>query len=322
MSEFLGLELSSLCLALQKSADTLILYHARPDGDAIGSAYALRGILSALGSDCFCRCVDKIPTRLAFLTEEDQLPAGFSPERVISVDSASPAQLGALFDEYKVDIMIDHHASGTPYADNYIRSDASATGEIIFDISRCLLKSGALSQIPDGVDRLIYAAISSDTGCFRYSNVTPHTHRVAAELVDHVDAADINRRMFEIKTAEQLLVERAAMERMERYCGGRISVVAIDHADIAALGLPADKLDTLIDVARCVDGADVAISVRRVTPGSSFRVSMRSNSDINVAAACALFGGGGHVRAAGCNIEAEELSEAIQKAIKALEEQM
>ena len=322
MSDFLRLDLPTLCKKLSEKKSTLILYHARPDGDAVGSAYALKKILSAMGMAAFCRCVDKIPSRLAFLTDEDVIPEGFSPERVISVDSASPSQLGSLFDEYKVDLMIDHHGAGEPYADNYIVPDAAATGEIIFDISRALVSLGALEKIPDGADRLIYAAISSDTGCFKYSNTKPHTHRVAAVLVENVDAADINHRMFEIKTADQIRVERAAYDRLRSFFDGRLVIAAIDHGEIAELGLPHDKLDLLVDIARSIEGAEAAMSIRRTEKGGAFRASMRSNSDITVARIAQKFGGGGHIKAAGCNISADNLDGAIALAVRAFEEQM
>ena len=322
MSEFLSLTLPELCERLRERKDTLILYHARPDGDAVGSAYALKKILSAMGMRAFCRCVDKIPSRLAFLTEEDTVPEGFSPERVISVDSASPSQLGALFAEYKIDLMIDHHSAGEPYADNYIVPEAAATGEIIFDISRHLLCLGALESIPDGADRLIYAAISSDTGCFKYSNTQPHTHRVAAVLVENVDAADINHRMFEIKTADQIKVERAAYDRLKSFFDGRLVIAAIDHDEIESLGLPLDKLDVMVDIARSMEGAEAALSLRRTEKGGAFRASMRSNSDINVAKIAGKFGGGGHIKAAGCNIAAENIEAAIELVVKAFGEIM
>ena len=322
MSEFLSLSLPELCERLSERKNTLILYHARPDGDAVGSAFALKKILEAMGMHAFCRCVDKIPSRLAFLAEDDILPEGFSPERVISVDSASPSQLGALFSEYKIDLMIDHHGAGEPYADNYIIPEAAATGEIIFDISRHLMYRGALQKIPEGADRLIYAAISSDTGCFKYSNTKPHTHRVAAVLVENVDAADINHRMFDIKTSEQIRVERATYDRLESFFGGRLVIAAIDCDEIESLELPHDKLDVMVDVARSIEGADAAISLRRTERGGDFRASMRSNSDINVAKIAQKFGGGGHIKAAGCNIAAESIKEALDLLVKAFEDRM
>ena len=151
----------------------LILFHVNPDGDAIGSAFAMRALLESVGKRAVCVCADEIPERLAFATEGAQnsvalenIPADFNPDMIISVDTASPAQLGALYDIYKdkIDLMIDHHGKGTPYADNYILPEASSCGEVLYGICLELARRYSLAAIPDEVNRLIYTAISSDTG--------------------------------------------------------------------------------------------------------------------------------------------------------------
>ena len=124
--------------------ETLILFHVRPDADAIGSAFALRACLEAMGSRTLCVCADEIPDRLRFLTDphqssckmENLLAPAFEAQRIVTVDVAAPGQLGALYDlfEGKIDLMIDHHGRGTRYADGWVDGSFAATGEMIFEL--------------------------------------------------------------------------------------------------------------------------------------------------------------------------------------------
>ena len=329
MMNFKKLSLDELCEKLCENKKTLIVYHVRSDADAVGSAFALKEIFRLMGIPSVCLCADEVPERLRFLSEDVQgsvVPpdgAAFGHERAISVDSASPAQLGSLFEMLRrdVDIMIDHHGTGTVYADNYIDASASATGEIIYTIAKRLKELGKLEVITPRIINCVYAAISSDTGGFRYANVTPTTHRMAAELVEAgADSVDINHRLFESKTLKQVSAEGEAAKRLRLYSDGKIASVTIPYTSMEALGLNEESLETVIDIPRTVGGAMVAISVRQPKPEGVFRVSMRSMSDVDVAAICKKFGGGGHVRAAGCTIEASGIDEAEALIVSASEE--
>ena len=327
IDSFKKLSFEELCDKLCENKRTLIIYHARPDADAVGSAFALQELLGYMGIPAICACEDEVPARLTFLSEDvqgsvlldDDMMLGH--ERVISVDSASPQQLGALFNKLHkdIDLMIDHHAEGKVYADNYVRPEAAATGEIILDIAKYLLEKGRIGRISERVYGCIYAAISSDTGCFRYSNVTPATHRYAAELVEAgVDTADINHRLFESKTLKQLKAEGEAARRLVTYEGGRVAAVTFPYSSKFALGLGDEHLETIIDIPRSLAGVEVAFAVRQPTEERNFRVSMRSNCDFDVSAVCAKFGGGGHARAAGCSLNAGGIHEAEESILEAI----
>ena len=309
-------------LALLKTPQpTCILFHARPDGDAVGSAFALAQWLSAMGSPAWCLCADEVPERLRFLTKglqesvlPEHCPSTFSSARVISVDTASPAQLGALWERFadKISLMIDHHGKGTPYADHYICPQAAACAEVVFD-----LMAQAGTDVPAGAAALLYAGISSDTGCFRYSNVTRNTHLCAAALVESgIDAAEINRRLFEVKSKELLHAEHAGFERLALHDHGKIAVITFPYALRAELGLREEHLETLVDVARCVQGVEVAVAIRQSTPDGVFRVSMRANVDFDVARVAAAFGGGGHRRAAGATLMAVDIAAAERAVVR------
>ena len=326
------LNLVSLCERLCENKNTSIVFHARPDGDAVGSAFALKLIFDALGISSYCICADPVPRRLAFITDGiqdsvsyDSIPVTFNVERTLSVDCGSIKQTGALAERVTPEISIDHHSSCEKFADTYLDSTAAATGEIIFDIAKQLIASGRLDE--SKLDRrfysCVYAAISSDTGSFRYSNATPKTHRCAAELIEKgIDAPDINRRLFEIKTASSLRAMSLAIENMHVYCDGRISIVALDKDQIDKADILPEDCDMFIEAARSVEGSEIAISIRKTSDSEDFRASMRSSGKADVSAVCRAFGGGGHVRAAGCNIAAKDINEALLLALKEAERQL
>ena len=319
LNQFRALDMSELCEKLSKNCNTLILFHARPDADAVGSAFALRELLYAMGIPAMCACSDEVPERLQFLSYAMQGSVVFDEDmkldfdRVISVDSASPSQLGSMFDRVRkdVDIMIDHHGKGSIYADNYIDPDAAATGEIIYEIAKKLLADGKISAIPHRAIQCIYAALSSDTGCFKFSNTTPRTHRLAAELLEAgADALYINHMLYESKSKLQLKAEGEAARRLNVYADGRVASVLIPYSVKCELGLLDEHLETVIDIPRSVAGVEVAFVVKQPEDKNFFRVSMRSSSDFDVSEICARFGGGGHIRASGCGIEAPDIETA------------
>lgn len=317
--DFKAFSFEELCDKLCEDKKTLIIYHSHPDADAIGSAFALRELLTMMGIQTICACVDEVPARLEFLTEDVQggvvLEDGFllGHERVISVDSASPQQLGALFEKLHrdIDIMIDHHGTGKIYADNYIRPEAAATAEIIFDVASYLAEQGRIPYVPQRAYNCIYAALSSDTGCFKYSNVTPGTHVIASELVAAgVDTAEINHKLFDSKSLKQIKAEGEAARRLTVYEKGRVAAVTFPYSSKFAIGAAEEHLETIIEVPRSLAGVEVAFAVKQPEEKNVFRVSMRSNGEFDVSKVCALFGGGGHAKAAGCTVEAGGIYEA------------
>ena len=198
--------------------------------------------------------------------------------------------------------MIDHHGIGEAYASNcYIRPEAAATGEILFDLVKLLASNGRI-EVTEALCTNLYAAISGDTGCFRFSNATPKTHMRAAELLAcGIDAADINHRLFECKSEEQLRAEAAGVSNLQVFGDGKIAVITFPYALKAALNLSDEHLETLIDVARSLEGVCVAICIRQPQSEGRFRASVRSSCNYDVSALCRKFDGGGHVRAAGCD---------------------
>ena len=328
MSQYAPLSFEEVLVGLESPANTLILLHRGPDADAVGSAFALKKLLEDLGSRAWCVCSDEIPGRLRFLCDGEQssllvdsIPEDLEATRIISVDTASPTQLGSLWELYegRIDMMIDHHGKGEPYAPHYIRPEAAATGEIMFDLVKQLATDGRV-KITDDLCTDLYAAISSDTGGFRFSNVTPETHLRAAELTaSGIDCARINQLLFDTKTMEQLRAQAAGISNLTTYADGRIAVITFPYAIKAALGLSDEHLESLVDVARSLMGAQIAIAIRQPGTEGVFRVSVRSCCDYDVSALCAAFGGGGHQKAAGCTVTAPDINAAVEKLIAAID---
>ena len=321
MAHYKRLSLQETAEKLQAQVNTLIILHRHPDGDAIGSGFALRLLLEAMGCDVRCSCDDELPERLAFLVPHanesikyDALPSDFTPAQIIAVDTASPAQVGQQYALYegRIDLMIDHHQRGEMYADGWIMGGCSSTGEMIYELSRELVRMNKLSKIPQGVDKLLYAAVSSDTGCFRYSNVSPDTHRIAAALLrsattgEGFDPAEINHLLFEVKSEKLLLAEKLGLERLQRLADGRIGIVTFPIELKCRHGILDEHLETLVDIPRSLEGVEIAVAIRQPGQENVFRVSMRSCGDADVSAICASFGGGGHIKAAGCTITCHE----------------
>ena len=315
------LTLPETAARLPSNESVLILLHRHPDGDAVGAGFGLKRLLETMDCTAYCVCEDEIPERLRFLTEGMQesirvenLPADFATTRIISVDTASPAQAGTIYPLYegRFDLMIDHHAKGEMYADGYVDGSASSAGELVFRLSRELVRMGRLDSIPVEVDHLLYASISSDTGCFRYSNASPATHRAVAELLESKpDAAEINHRLFGVKSFDLLRAEKVGFDRLRLFADGKLGIVDMPYAVKTEMGFSDEHFDTLVDIARGLQGVQVAAAIRQPTDEGLYRVSMRSSCHVDVAAICASFGGGGHVKAAGCTILCDRGMEAV-----------
>ena len=321
------LSLLAACEIIKKSGRALILGHVNPDGDCLGSAFALSEIIGMCGGHADVGCDGKVPERLGFMCGEVLSPDKVITncyDTIISVDVASPGQLGDFAPLIPdVRLMIDHHGSGEAFADNLIDSSASAAGEIIYRIYAQLLQDNAI--VPNTrVLRLIYAAIISDSGSFKFSNTTAYTHGIAAELTAAINrssdgglsTSDICRLMFGRFTVREMTAKMLAIQNMRFYEDGRLALVVLSSDVLDANGLDESDIGGVIETPRCIDGVLVALSIRQ-TGGKTYKISSRANADIDCASVCALFGGGGHTRAAGCTVTADSPEDAEKIAVDA-----
>ena len=324
-------EITDVADVLESAKNTLILTHVNPDGDCIGSACALRELLLSLGSTASVACPSTLPKRLKFLcgAYDDEEPDLFIPtednisefDKIISIDVASPMQLGDnAFLIPKIDLMIDHHGMGEPFAKNYIDPAASASGEIVYEIYTELKKRGRIESVPAAA-RLMYAAIVSDTGSFKFSNTTKKTHIVASELLEEInsandggmDTSDVCRSLFGQRTLKELTAQMLAIQNLRFYENGKLGAVLFTQNLLSENGLCEDDIGNVVDTPRGVEGVLVGISVRQLSSDlNSYKVSSRANVEIDCASVCAAYGGGGHLRAAGCTITADSPEEALK----------
>ncbi len=285
---------------LERSDKFVILTHASPDGDTLGSAYALADALCALNKRVFVVCPDKIPEKFGYLIKEYE---AFEPETVVAVDIADEKLLGSLYDRYsgRVALCIDHHGSNTKYAETlYLEADAAAACECIYNVINELG-----TKITPYMASCLYTGIATDTGCFKFSNTTPRSHRYAAELIEKgADYGEINRVMFEVKSRGRIAMERKVLENIEFYYGGRCAVITVTRDMIKETGCPLGDLDGVTAMSRQIEGVQIGVTIKE-KPDGKYKVSLRTFEPYNAADICAVFGGGGHVRAAGCEFSCD-----------------
>ena len=326
MREFRSLTLREIAEELKRPRDTIITCHVKPDGDCLGSAFALKLLLRLMGSRAWVVCAEEYPHRLEFLLDGEQtsvlpgsIPTDFYDTRIVAVDTASPGQAGTLYELYGEDysLSIDHHGRGTPFADYYVDSNASATGELIFRLAQLWITDGEFSELPLEAANRIYAAITSDTGSFKYANTTPEALRTAADLVAAgVDVAEVNRRLFSSIPYLQMAAQYEGFRRLRFYENGRIASIVFPYEAKEALGIRDEHTETLVDLARVIEGVEIAFVLKQPTTDAVFRLSTRSAVEFDVSAVCAVFGGGGHVRAAGATIsDSSDISDAEQRVL-------
>lgn len=291
-----------------------ILTHSYPDGDTLGSAFALVYALRRMGKQANIAVNGPLPSKFGYLAVnyEEQ---SFTPAYIVSVDVAAMTLLGdSVMDGVdKIDLCIDHHRTNTVVADNiYVDGTAAAAAEIIWDL---ILKLGVEpdADIASG----IYTGISTDTGCFCYSNTTERTHMTAAQVMPLCDWQNINYENFVIKTRAKIKMERMIFETMEFYAGGRCAVVYTTLEMQRTLGAGDDEMEGLASIPRQVEGVQMGITMRE-KEGGVFKISVRTNDGIDAAAFCKQFGGGGHPAAAGCSIEGS-LAEVKKQLVDAAE---
>ena len=300
---------------LAEKDNILILCHIRPDGDTLGSGYGLKYALEALGKRVKVLCGDNIPGRLAFIGEQEQPIENESFDLICAVDTAETHMLGVYGEKYSdgIDLKIDHHPTGTPYGKcNHIDGSVAAAGELIYKVIGFLEELTGQKCLTPKAASALYAAITSDTGCFRYSNVTSDTMRVAGALIDAgADNFDVCFRLFSLKTRNELNAEKCMHDRLKFHCDGRIVTALFTNADKESYGVTDEDFGGIVSDMREIEGVELAVTIRQETvDASKFRVSMRSGETVNSSELCALFGGGGHARAAGCSVIASTPNEA------------
>ena len=302
---------------LREHDNYLILTHRRPDGDTIGCGVGLREILCGMGKTAWLLPSLGAAGLFAEYLEGRCAPPDFVPDTVVSVDTASLGLLPANAGPYRerIDLAIDHHPSNEFFAkETCLEADKSACGEIIWKIC------DHLGIMDPAIAAPLYVAVSTDTGCFVYGNTNPHTHRVAAALMEQdIPYQALNKKHFRTKSMRRMKIESLIMQNMKLYHNGTVAVAPISLDMMARAGATNDDLEDIAAFLGQIEGILHSATVRELKPGEC-KISLRTNPNfLNATATCARLGGGGHAAASGCTVSGtvEEAEKVILNAINA-----
>ena len=285
---------------LRRQDNILILTHRRPDGDTIGCAVGLCAALRELGKTAWLLPNADATALFTPYLEGYLAPDGFSPAFVVSVDIAGRGlfpENARCWLEKGVDLAVDHHGSNEGFGrENCVDPGRAACGELIYDIIRQWGPVSPAAALP------LYLAVSTDTGCFVYSNTTPDTHRVAAALMDAgIDYRRVNKRHFRTKSFKRLRLESMITQDMELFDNGAIAIAAVSLDMMKALDAREEDAEDIAAFAGQIEGVETAVTIRELRSGEC-KLSVRTSAGLNASAVCALLGGGGHAAAAGCSV--------------------
>ena len=295
--------------------ELLLLTHVRPDGDTVGSAAALCQALRDRGKTAYLLPNPELTATYAPYAAPYAAPEGFVPRHVVSVDIAALSLLPENARPYQdhIDLAIDHHPSQEFFArETCLEADSAACGEIVYDIIT------RLTPVTPDIALPLYVAVSTDTGCFVYSNTTPRTHRIAAALMDcGIDAAPVNKALFRTKSRTRLAMEAWMAEWAEYYDHDRVVVMQIPLSLCLDYKATEADVEELSSLAALVEGTDCGVTLRELKDGR-VKISLRTGPRVNATEVCALLGGGGHAAAAGATLHGT-LSEVKQAVLQAID---
>src|SRR6516225_2402092 len=293
----------------------ILTSHARPDGDAVGSALACCQILRSMGKDANVVLSDGVPVIYRPLPGSDSVlqRAQDVPQAdaviILECDGIARTKLSGLEEHYLINI--DHHATARPFADlNWIDPNACATAEMIFRLAR---EAGV--KISAEVATCLYTAVLTDTGSFCFSGTNESTFALAQELVRcGADPVKIAHNVYFSTQLSKMRLLGAALSSLDR--DGRLAWMHVTHRAMELFQSQEEDCEGLVNYALAIQGIEVALFFREQADGR-FRVSLRSKGAINVAKVAETFGGGGHTCASGCAIEGP-LSVATERMIAQL----
>lgn len=308
-------------LELINAADSIaILAHDNEDADAVGSCNAMKHALFTLGKSAVCIFSDTLEHRLTFMDEGYSVFDGKVPEfdLCICLDCADPSRLGkrlSIFEKAKSTVLVDHHITNIGFADvNIIDAKAPATGEVLY-----VLFSEMGIKMNTDIARNLYAAISSDSGSFKYSNVRPQTLVIASELLKYdIDHAGIARRLYDTETVAMMRFKGYLMNNIKEYLGGKVTVVCAPGSLLKEYNINEKDTGDIVNIPRMVEECEIAISIREYS--DKIKISFRSNGKYNVAEISAKMGGGGHDMSAGASVCGKSIDEVENMVLQICEE--
>ena len=304
---------------LRSHNNLLLLTHARPDGDTVGSAYALCLGLRAFGKTAGLLWNPAVGSLFAPYMEETRADFPLDDATVITVDVADGALLFPEAEAYKerISLVIDHHKANRVEGPlKAIDEEAAATCELISEI---------LSLLPVELDAKmaegLYMGLMTDTGCFRFSNVRQKTQLYASDAIAAgADAFTLARRHFIKKSRAKMALESAVFSKVRAYADGKILLLSLPRVLAESIGAREEDVNGLASMTTAAEGCEIGIFCREMADGA-IKASVRTDLYADAAKLCSVFGGGGHAKAAGCTLHLP-LEEACELLVKEAEKQL
>ena len=303
---------------IQKAEDIVILTHENPDGDAVGSALAMYLTLKKLNKEVDV-IIPEYSNVFSFLPGADQIKKEGKEQAYdldIAVDATGIGRLNGFakyFEDAKVKIQIDHHQVNEMFGDyNFVNPASPACAQnLIFIIEQLGV------EIDKEIGTCLLTGIITDTGGFKYEGVSAETFEFTSWLLAKgVNVSDVYKKVLQMKTRANFELRKLIMDRMEFLCDNKITFTYITLEDKKkANAMPGDD-EGLVEIGRDIEGVEVSILLREKENG--YKASLRSNNYMNVSDICVTFNGGGHIRAAGCDIQGtlEQAKERILDEVK------
>lgn len=291
--------------AVDRGRRFLVATHIDPDGDAIGSAFALCFALRSLGKDAAVYMRDSIPYRYTFLPKPEpvvrEIPKN-GYDTVIVVDCGDLARVGdrhETLNHLGYLINIDHHDTNDAFGQiNIVDQRASSSAELLYLILKAL---GVTFSFEIAVN--LYTAVLTDTGSFRYDSTTQRAFSICEEMTRFgVVPSYVAGEVYESHPKERYLLLCRVLGTLEFFLNDRIATAYVTREMFATTGTDREYTEGFVEYIKEIRGIEVACVIRELDNGK-FKVSMRSKGNVNVASAAQQFGGGGHQKAAGCTIE-------------------
>ena len=295
----------------------LILTHVRPDGDTIGCGAGLCRALRQIGKTAYILENPEVTELFTNYVEGLTVGPDFVPGTVVSVDIAARSLFPEAAKPYldRVDLAIDHHPSQEFFAkETCLDSKRAACGKLILDIVK------QFAKITPEIGEALYVAVSTDCGCFQYSNADADAHRAAAELMESgFDPYPVNRKFFRTKTFKRLKLEGLLTAGMELRDQGATALVFLTRKMIEEVGASERDMDDISAFVGQIEGVKNGVTLKE-SVGGHVKISLRTDpGDLNASSVCALLGGGGHAAAAGAMLEGT-MEQVRQRVIDAIEQ--
>ncbi len=298
----INIDIKKTAQILKEKNNILIISHKNPDGDTISAAAALLHALKSLGKTAAVLCQDEFSSRYDFM-KIDIYKGEFQPEFIVTVDTATRHLLGSVDEKYgdKIDLSIDHHPTNTGYAKNTcLYGKLPATAQLIYYI----IKEMNI-EITPLIANCCYTGILTDTGCFKFSSVQGDVHKVATELFEiGIEHNMIVDKFFMSKSKKTIEIEKYALNHLEFFLDGKCAIITLDKDLMRELNPAPTDIEGITNIPRSIEGVEVGITIRAISE-EGYKLSLRTNNFVSASDIAGVFGGGGHNKAAGCEIKGD-----------------